>query len=764
MKTPGHGGLGAAALALAAFVANSGTGAEAATCRVWTDPQGVHHVWAGSSGAGVTAACFGYVHGRYRVFQMDWMRRLMQGRKAELVGWEAARADFVMRLMGLPERAAAIWKDMDAPNRAALRSYARGVNAGFGEAKRAGVYELDELGYEPEPWWPEHTIGLVLLQAFDQTRKSFEHDREDERALQDLGAEAGPLLSADGLPWDATVLKPGEFPVGKRDLGNSFAGARPEAARARLELAGLFDAALGSPGGGGSNNWVLAPARSASGRAWLANDPHLTLRHPPFWHWVHVKGDSVDVIGASLPGIPTVASGSNRRVAWGVTNSYLDVGDLFYVPESDLLDAVKTRPWIWIRVAGLKLPAFFKTFRRTREGWPVLPIEAPPGRAAVLRWTGFDVRPSDFSALANVVEAKSAGEMDRILSAVGIPSWNFVFADVAGGIGYRAVGRVPKRTSAGEVGIPDATLDEIRGVEYLDPSEMPAAMQPARGWVATANNRHWPVGSKFNGGRAYADGFRAYRIEEGLIARSRHDLESQRKIQCDVQAVDARFLLPLMLEALGDRKSESALGSGSEESLGWIEDWGRAGAADGYLAARECRACPIYLRWADRLKEATGLGEGPLYRLLRAQPKQEIVSKAVATSWRDALLDWRRAFGGRFPSWGDVHRNFFGHLLGDAYFLAEGIATPGDDHSVNPGSLQWRESFYEHQKGASHRLLVELTNPPTVHARLSGPNEDVADRHLEASGSPWRRWADCEYDRRMFPLDDPPAGARTIEI
>jgi penicillin amidase len=237
----------------------------------------------------------------------------------------------------------------------------------------------------------------------------------------------------------------------------------------------------------GSNNWVLAPSRSRSGKAWLANDPHLALKNPPFWYWVHLQGGDVDAIGASVPGVPLIASGASRRMAWGLTNSYLDVGDVWAVERSELRGIVTTRPWIWIRFGFLKLPFFFKTIERTRQGWPLLPLDAGAGRALVLRWSGYELASSDVEAAPRLMAAADVRSMDEALSRVGIPSWNFVFADTAGGIGYRAVGKVPRREGVPEWGVLSGTPSmALAPTPWLAVSEMPHVLNPARGFVATA--------------------------------------------------------------------------------------------------------------------------------------------------------------------------------------------------------------------------------------------------------------------------------------
>ena len=71
--------------------------------------------------------------------------------------------------------------------------------------------------------------------------------------------------------------------------------------------------------GFGSNNWVIGGERTTTGRPLLANDPHLTSQIPANWYLARVTGGDLDVIGATVPGVPGVAIGHNGYISWGLT-------------------------------------------------------------------------------------------------------------------------------------------------------------------------------------------------------------------------------------------------------------------------------------------------------------------------------------------------------------------------------------------------------------------------------------------------------------
>ncbi|MGK5088449.1 penicillin acylase family protein [Bdellovibrionota bacterium FG-2] len=722
------------------------------SCEVFQDAQGIPHVRPrDTQDPFAVYACFGYLHGKDRAWQMDFFRRTAQGRTAEVLGRDQIRSDFLMRLLGLRELAERIYSTLPRVDQSRFWAYSEGVNRGFVEAQKQGSYELKALDYGLEPWRAEDSVMLILLQSFDQTKRVFQHSMNEEK-WHDVHAQgAAELFSNDGLPWDVSVLKPGEFPVKPSAAARDGGTRAPSGARARSAI-DAFPDLFGSAAGGGSNNWVLAPTRTKSGRAWLANDPHLSLKHPPFWYWGHVTGYDVsgkllDVIGASLPGVPVVVSGANTSAAWGLTNAFLPAARVFYVPQAELDNVPSVRPWIWVRFWKIKFPFFFKTFQRTKTGLPVLPLSAPDGRALVLQWSGYDLQGSDLSALFELGLAQSASGVDRALAKVGVPTWNFVFADTQGTVGYRSVGRVFKLEESPFFGVPRERLMKVeqKGENagqnaVLSALEMPHVFNPKRGYIVTANNRQWPAQASLNPGRGPCLGFRAFRIEELLTKTARHTLETQREIQCDVQAVDARFLAPMLLRVL----RESSLDSKQIKGFKLIEGWN-------FEANLNCRACGLYRRWVNEILSAQHLNETALYRKLTAGADVEL-KKTVFESFALVLNELQGNGDGLLPKWGDLHRNYFRHLAGEGWFSAAPISTPGDDFSVNPGTSDWQAGEFRHKEGASQRMLVELSNPPTVYSVLAGSNRDVDARDLAGVDGPWQKWAQCGLEQRVFPL------------
>jgi len=140
---------------------------------------------------------------------------------------------------------------------------------------------------------------------------------------------------------------------------------------------------------------------------------------------------------------------------------------------------------------------------------------------------------------------------------------------------------------------------------------------------------------------------------------------------------------------------------------------------------------------------------GALYKKL-AEPAT--LQQALIDTWNATVDELQTGSG--FKKWGELERTYFRHISKSGAFAQEKyLSTPGSPHAVNVSKHTWRGEYWDQRAGASHRLIVEMTSPPTAYFALPGPNRDTPEREISAQSSPWRRWRDCEYQRVRFPLD-----------
>lgn len=653
--------------------------------------------------------CFGLHHGRDRAWQMDYFRRFAYGTNAEVLGYKFIKNDFMMRLLDLSTLALNLYENFPEDYKKLLGHYAAGVNEGLKEGKAAE--EFIKLGYTPEPWKAVHSVAVLLLQSFDQTKKTFFFDVK-EQEKKGYHTKAEELFDENKTPWLTTILKKDEYQQQQQqELQTS-----KKSEHKKLKLWASFPELFGKKSG--SNNWVIAGERTDKGYAILANDPHLDLKTPLFWYWINLKTPEKNVIGASLPGLPFIASGTNGKISWGLTNSYFNSADSIRITDISKKDISSHRPVIWFKWGPLKLPFFFKSIEKYKNVYPVLPLEVAGIDPIVLRWSGYSLAPTEITPMFELHEKNNVAEADELLSLVGVPSWNYVFADTKGEIGYRMVGKTYKNQRV-SFGIEEMSATEFLNPGFLSASERPSLLKPQRSFVVTANNQHWPADSQFKGGRAYSLAFRANRIEEKIARIAKHSIESTKDIQCDLLVTDAQYFIKALQKYLPD----------------FLSQWD-------LIARDDSQELPLYRRLMDILMDQWEVNESALYLLL--EDLNEDRKKQLASFYQKALSEVSAR------KWSEIAQLPFEHLSGLKEFkFSPVLAALGDEHTVGPGTTKWNEKTkeYEHFSGASMRMIVEMSDPVRVLINLPGKNREYQKGALEG---PWQHWRKCEFYELSF--------------
>jgi len=486
----------------------------------------------------------GWLHASHRLFQMDLFRRAGLGRLAELLGEGLVGTDRELWRSGVPQLAATLEANASAQTLGWIDAYVAGVNA----ALDAGVTKPPEyllLRQRPRPWTRADVFALGALMAYQSANNAGQ-----ELLRYALRGELEPERFSVFLPREATQ---GNFPyVLSARSGRPEEGlARLLRRRARLEpLAqpGLPNLALGS------NGWVVAPQRSASGHALVAFDSHDGLGLPNLSYEVQLAFADRVLHGWSAPGLPGVITGYNDRVAWGFTNIG-DSQDLFVELRSpeDPLWFRDGQEWyeaetetVEIPVAGRAAPEHL-VLVRTHNG--MLISEDPP---ISLRWTGHELgdRGLGIDALFAFNLARSAREFSAALDRLPAPALAATFADIDGKIGFQTAGLFPIR-GRGEGLAPlagDDPRNRWRG--FVPSDQLPRRLNPAAGFLATANAR---VNAPGEGPLVSADnapGYRARRLQAVLSSRSDFTPDDMRALQMDWHDTQAELLLPHLLTAL----------------------------------------------------------------------------------------------------------------------------------------------------------------------------------------------------------------------
>jgi len=729
----------------------------------------------------------GFVHGRDRGWQMRFNRLVALGRLSEVFGPMGLEMDRFARGVGWAEHARAGLERIPPPLRSLLEAYAAGVTAAF----RCGPSGIeDRLVPLPDfPWTPLHSAAWGLVVAWSL---SWNWDSELCR-----------VAMAQALGERAADLEP-EAVFGETALFPETMGIEPMAERL-LSMYGALARWLGPREGIGSNNWVVAGSRTATGQPLLANDPHLPLSLPNLWYEQHLvcEPEGFAVAGVTVPGLPGVVLGHNAAIAWGATAVLADTQDWFierFDPENPLRYETP-EGWaeaevreIEIRVRGARAPERFR-MRVTRHG-PVLTDLLPeyepegipwPRAGLALAWAGAQAE-TWWEAILRLNRASGWEEFREALRRWPAPVLNFVYADREGHIGYQMAGRIPiRRQGHGLVPVPGWS-GEFDWVGEIPFEALPFAFDPPEGQVVTANHRIVGPRYPYFISAEWMPDHRARRIRERLESTPALTAADCLTIQTDVVSLGALEWKPWLAQVEPGDADEAWL-------LAQVKAWdGRmdAGAvAPTVVAAVEWRLLRRLLEPRLRSAWRRYLGESlnvflPGHSFYRTAPHalrallrrgdpfwlgERPAVEWVAEAFREAVR-WLRKRLGQDPTrwtWGRIHRVTLRHVLGQAPALAP-LFNRGPFPLGGDGDTPLQAGFQGNQLGGSlgalpsWRFVADLSDWDRCLAVLpGGQGGSPTSRHYfdqfplwhagRARPMPWSPEAVRAHTRRIWTLE-----------
>ena len=603
------------------------------------------------------ARALGWLHGQDRFFQMDLLRRIAAGELAELFGPRAVPRDRAARMHGFRRLGQTVVTRLAPDQRAIIEAYTAGVNAGLG-ALREPPFEYLVLREPPVPWRAEDTLLVVYAMTMDLQDEEGVYERTVMTLRDQFGLEGvaffAPVVTPGDAALDGTTAPLAPIP-GPKTI-NLRASKAVSLAPPERRVRDAFPFAPRDPELAlGSNAFALAGMHTASGAGMLANDMHLDHGVPNIWYRASLEFAGRKITGVTLPGAPVVVAGSNGHVAWGFTNSCVDVSDLvvvetnriapslYRVPGREDLVAIEHRKET-IRVKG-KDPVE-AGYRWTVWG-PIVGTNDRQ-RPLALRWVAHDPEATNLNLLG-LETVTTAAEAVTLVRGAGIPAQNFLVADRAGTIAWTIAGRMPKRVGYdGRLPV-TWTFGDRRWEGLLPPEEVPvifgdATVRPGRIW--SANNRH-AGGNALTllGDGAYRRSARAAQIRDSLAGLERATTRDVLAVQLDDRALFLKPWHELLMTALtpaviAAKKTRATLRAAAEK---WE---GRASIeAVSYRLVREFRRAvhdrvftPIFAGCRETNQEFNPGElqlEGAVWVLLREKPMHLLSPEHAA--W-DALL------------------------------------------------------------------------------------------------------------------------------
>lgn len=701
--------------------------------RVLRDTWGVAHIYAQNPHDLFFAQ--GVVAAQDRLFQMEVWKRAGQGRLSEILGPSALPRDINARALQYRGDMRTEYASYSPDTEAILIAFTDGINAYIATLKAPGSsgmpLEFQLAGFVPDAWHPQDCLNRMA--AYSMTGNAVD-ELKHARALTELG----PQKAAKVFVFDPPVALD---PVAGVDL----TGLSPELLKTNLVGSDKRIEFAGQPGEG-SNNWTISGALTASGKPLLANDPHRVMALPSLRYMVHLVAPGWDVIGAGEPSLPGVALGHNQNIAWGFTIFGLDQQDL-YIEELNPANPLEYRteagwtPMIIRREEFLikGAPAKSIDLKFTRHG---AVLWEDGRRALALRWVGSEPGTAGYLASLAVDRAQNWSQFEAAMARWKVPSENIVYADRAGNIGEYSAGLAPLRSWTGLLPVPGSGRYEWSG--FLPTSKLPHSLNPATGFIATANHRMIPEGYPYKVGFAWAPPYRFERIravlEGARQAPHKFTLADMQALQNDVTSSPARELQGLV------RSTSLRADPSLAPFLRWDGELARESTEATLYEAWLREICRSLGRWfsAEHSEHYQNLPPEVVMPLLAHPDKDLFGADPVAARdalLRDALRAARQALeqtlGGDASqwSWGRLHSIRFRHDLdqqpGVAGLLDLGpLPRPGDGYTVNATGVDDSGASWEQTQGASYREILDTSNwDQSLGVNTPGQSGQPGSRH-----------------------------------
>ena len=696
------------------------------------DQWGVAHIYA----ATVHDAFFaqGWNAARDRLWQIDLWRKRGLGLLAKSFGPAYVAQDRAARLFLYRGDMDAEWATYGLGGKASAEAFTGGINA-YVRAVRAGAQplpvEFKLTDSQPDLWAPEDVVRIrsngLTRNVDSEVKRSevacaagLELDRLRVKIEPPHGLAVPAGLDPCSIPAD--VLD--DYKLATRDV--SF--APPTASAAADDASHLADLDT-EAAAEGSNNWVIAPTRSATGRAVLANDPHRTLGVPSLRYIVALSAPGLNVIGAGEPAQPGVSLGHNDKVAFGLTIFPIDQEDL-YVYDLNPADPRQYRyggGWEAMKVVHESIEVKASPPRDveldfTRHG-PVVKLDPATHRAFAVRTIWSEPGTSAYFGSARYLTAQDAGDFRRELSGFGAPTLNFVYADTGGNIGWMAVGRAPIRPNwDGLMPVPGDGRYEWKG--FLSQDQLPSVVNPPQGWFASANEMNLPSGYPAEDrkvGFEWSDPTRANRLKQVLAANDHMTLADSMALQTDDYSITDMRAVALLARL----PSPSQFDSGAiAYALPLLRAW------DGHVDV-DSAAAAIAEVWVNKhlgpaLVASMTAGHADAAKLIGAGSPNAVVSflethpdpaynAVLRSSLQSALDELTQRLGPNLSAWtwGRLHHATFvpaAAALADPALKAQmslgPVELPGS--ATTPRAATYRMEDFGAIGGASVRMVLDV--------------------------------------------------------
>lgn len=697
----------------------------------------------------------GYLHAKFRLWQMEFQTHFISGRISEVVGDKALELDRKHRRMGITssaEKTLAMW-EADTEVMTMCNAYTAGINAyikDLPESKLPLEYKL--LGYKPEPW--TNLKSVLFFKAMTMDLAGGDNDFEQTNLLRILGDADYNMLFPDApdslspiIPKGIPFTKTAEIPVPPADADSVYFHRKDSV---------WFAEQFKPDPDNGSNNWVLSGSKTKSGAPILSNDPHLGLTLPAIWYEIHIQTPSSNAYGVSFPGLPGVVIGFNDHVAFGFTNAGRDMKDYY---EIKFKDASRTEYWFngeWkkadLRIEKINIKGkapYLDTVAYTVFG-PVIYDKTfqdrlKQNKAYALSWIAHT--PSNPMRMwYQLNRAKNFADYIDAIKYFNEPSQNILFASKENDIAVKQEGNFPLRWPGQGNFVMPGTDSSYMWKGYIPREDNPFVHNPAQGYISSANQRPVDLTYPYFIPGNY-DMYRGVSINRQLDSIKNATPQDMMKLQNNNYDIFAEQLRPVMLKYV-DR---SRLSADATKYLSLLEGWDLNRSIDASGAT-------VFDHWSDSLSLAIFADELNRNNLpvifpkdyILAQylikdstnfkfidniqtPQKETLADVLNGSLEKATLQLSKLEKEGKLSWGKFKNTTIYHLLRNNMmpFAVEGLPIGGGENIINAT---------KHSHGPSWKMVIHLTTPTEAYGIYPGGQDgNPGSKYYDNSAMDWAK-------------------------
>ncbi len=692
-----------------------------AEVNIFRDSLGIPHIY--TDNATDLYRAVGFAMAQDRLWQMDLLRRVTQGRLSEILGKDMVKTDILMRALRIQEKSEKILDKSTPEIIQALEAFSEGVNVYIANNPLPPEFKI--LTYSPEPWKPVHSVNLIGYMSWDLTSgwgtEILMHQLQGKVSTNQI-EQLIPKTEYQKMAIYKDFHSP-EVKIGETILS---AGNRLEELGAQIFY--------------GSNNWAVSGKKSKTGKPLLANDMHLGLMSPGIWYQMHqnIEG-KLNVTGLVLPGQPFVIAGHNDSIAWGMTNVMVD--DLDFYAEKLNEDSTKyllDGKWkdLLIKTDAIKIKGeddFENILRFTHRGPIVSNFKKGADVPISIHWLGNEMS-NEIRSVFLLNRANNWVDFRDAVKTFTAVSQNIVYADVTGNIGLQCCAGVPIRAGNGVQIYPgDSSKYDWTGLVPFE--ELPFEFNPERGYVSSANNKTVPDDYPYYISHWFALPDRIDRIREMLEEKELLGIEDFEAMQRDVKSKKAEYFIPIFLAAI---KAEPNLNEKESESLKKLEEWNYELTSESVAASlfeiMYRKVCENLIKndlspeIYEDLKGQRMLLENLLLNIQTEKTSEWIDDKTttetetfeniITRSFKQTVADLTAENGENTDNWnwGKMHTFTIQHPLGKVEILDKVLdlnkgpfEMPGSYHTVCPYSYSYN-NLYKVNHGASHRHIFDVSN------------------------------------------------------